>query len=153
LERNGRPLDVGRKTRAISPGLRRALASRDRGCRFPGCPQRRRLHAHHIRHWAHGGDTSLDNLIQLCPYHHRLVHEGGYTLRPRRGGFSFRRPDGCAVPEAPRPPIGRGGALRERQRGVLPQACVPDWAGERLDLDLATQAMLYWAPIAEAVGI
>ena len=63
--RDGQVLDVGRKTRTISPALRRALAARDRQCRFPGC-QARRCDAHHIRHWAHGGATALDNLVLLC---------------------------------------------------------------------------------------
>ena len=58
-EQNGRPLSVGRKTRAIPPALRRALQSRDHGCCFPGCNQRRFVDAHHIEHWAHGGETKL----------------------------------------------------------------------------------------------
>ena len=73
---NGEPLSVGRRTRSIPPAVRRALASRDRGCRFPGCPATHRLHGHHVQHWANGGETSLDNLVLLCPTHHRLVHEG-----------------------------------------------------------------------------
>ena len=59
---NGEPLSVGRRTRSIPPAVRRALASRDRGCRFPGCPATHRLHGHHVKHWANGGQTSLDNL-------------------------------------------------------------------------------------------
>ena len=61
LERDGRPLSVGRRTRTVPPALRRALRSRDRSCRFPGCCQRRFLHVHHIAHWAHGGPTDLAN--------------------------------------------------------------------------------------------
>ena len=82
---DGQVLDVGRKTRTISPALRRALASRDRQCRFPGC-QARRSDAHHIRHWAHGGATALDNLVLLCRRHHRAVHEEGFQghRRPER---------------------------------------------------------------------
>ena len=64
---NGVPLSVGRRTRSIPLSVRRALASRDRGCRFPGCPATQRLHGHHARHWAEGGETSLDNLVLLCP--------------------------------------------------------------------------------------
>ena len=64
---NGEPLSVGRRTRSIPPAVRRALSSRDRGCRFPGCPATHRLHGHHVKHWANGGETSLDNLILLCP--------------------------------------------------------------------------------------
>ena len=82
----GQVLDVGRKTRTIPPALRRALAARDRRCRFPGCTARR-CDAHHVRHWAHGGATRLDNLVQLCRRHHRAVHEGGLgDVRRRRRG-------------------------------------------------------------------
>ena len=75
----GEPLAVGRRTRTIPPAMRRALLIRDRGCRFPGCASSHRLHGHHVRHWAKGGETSLDNLLLLCPFHHRLVHEGAST--------------------------------------------------------------------------
>ena len=82
--RDGSMLDVGRKTRTIPPALRRALEARDRGCRFPGCGLRF-TEAHHVRHWADGGETKLDNLILLCRFHHRLVHEDGYTVHFPRG--------------------------------------------------------------------
>jgi hypothetical protein len=77
---DGSVLDSGRKTRTISPALRRALNVRDRGCRFPGC-ESRFTDAHHVRHWADGGETSLANCLLLCPYHHTLVHEGGWRLQ------------------------------------------------------------------------
>jgi len=64
----------------VPPTLRRAVQACDGGCRFPGCEHRRFLDAHHIRHWAHGGETSKENLIMLCRHHHRLVHEGGVRL-------------------------------------------------------------------------
>ena len=90
---NGEPLSVGRRTRSIPPAVRRALASRDRGCRFPGCPATHRLHGHHVKHWAEGGETSLDNLVLLCPTHHRLVHEGGFDVqRLDDGGFRVHQP-------------------------------------------------------------
>ena len=73
-------LDVGRRTRSISPALRRGLEVRDGGCRFPGCGLRF-TEGHHIRHWADGGETSLSNALLLCRFHHRLVHEGGWTVR------------------------------------------------------------------------
>jgi uncharacterized protein DUF222/HNH endonuclease len=82
-DRDGHPLRLGRKKRTIPVALRRALQARDGGCRFPGCDNQRFLHAHHIRHWAHGGETSLDNLVLVCTRHHRLVHEGGYRLDQR----------------------------------------------------------------------
>jgi hypothetical protein len=62
----GTPLDVGRKSRCVPAGIRRALRCRDGGCRFPGCTERRHVDAHHIWHWARGGPTSLANLILLC---------------------------------------------------------------------------------------
>jgi hypothetical protein len=71
---DGNPLSVGRRTRSIPPPLRRALSARDGGCCFPGCTNKRFLHGHHIKHWARGGHTCLDNLTELCRYHH-VRHE------------------------------------------------------------------------------
>jgi hypothetical protein len=145
LERDDAPLRLGRKTRSIPPALRRALAARDRGCRFPGCTARRFVDAHHIEHWARGGATDLDNLVLLCRRHHRLVHEGGYTVTRRSGGaIAFHRPDGRRIPACPSRAGGRPTALAPTRR---PDACVSLWAGERLDLHLGVQAMLALAPI------
>jgi Domain of unknown function (DUF222)/HNH endonuclease len=91
---DGEPLDVGRKTRVISPALHRALRRRDRGCRFPGCANTRFVDGHHIRHWADGGATRLDNLVLLCRHHHRLLHEGGYYVVKDGADFIFCRGDG-----------------------------------------------------------
>jgi HNH endonuclease len=100
-DEEGVPVEVGRKTRTIPPALRRALLHRDQVCRFPGC-ERRFVQAHHIRHWAHGGPTVLSNLMLLCRYHHRAVHEEGYQVtRGENGALAFHRPDGQAVLEAP----------------------------------------------------
>ena len=76
---DGSVASAGRRTRTISPALRRALEARDRGCRFKGCGLRF-TDAHHVRHWADGGETSLGNLLLLCSYHHRLVHEEGWEV-------------------------------------------------------------------------
>jgi len=102
----GRTLGVGRKTRTISTSLRRALAHRDRECQFPGCDLKY-CDAHHVKHWAEGGETNLDNLVLLCRRHHRAVHEGGYRLErsgrsPTAGaGWRFFRPDGGEIVAAP----------------------------------------------------
>ncbi|MGW8282195.1 MAG: DUF222 domain-containing protein [Gemmatimonadota bacterium] len=82
---DGSVLDLGRKTRTIPPSLRRALETRDRGCRFPGCGLRF-TDAHHLKHWADGGETTLDNLVLLCSHHHRLVHEEGWKVEWRGEG-------------------------------------------------------------------
>jgi hypothetical protein len=157
-ERAGKPLSVGRKTRAIPPALRRALRSRDRGCRFPGCTERRWVDAHHIRHWAHGGETSLPNLVQLCGHHHRLVHEGGFAVERRPGDeVVFRRPDGRRLHPVTRAPRrGDPGCVVEdtRRRGhhITPATCVPDWYGDRLRLGDAVEALLTFAPLPAACG-
>jgi len=97
---DGSVLDVGRKTRTVPTAIRRAIAARDAGCRFPGC-RARRCDAHHITHWADGGATSLDNLLLLCRRHHRLVHEGGYEVALAPGGAVFIRPDGRRLDASP----------------------------------------------------
>ena len=80
FQRHGRVIGGGRDTRLITRRLRRALEHRDHCCVVPGCGATRGLHAHHLRHWEDGGPTDLDNLVLLCPYHHRLHHRGGITL-------------------------------------------------------------------------
>jgi hypothetical protein len=139
LERDGRPLSIGRKARSVPPALRRALKSRDSVCRFPGCPQRRFLHAHHIDHWARGGRTDLSNLVQLCSHHHRLVHEGRYRIeRAHHGVLRFRRPDGSFMPTVTSDRIGQADELRVRNReeglDLTDETCVPCIYGDRLDL-------------------
>ena len=101
----GEPLSVGRKTRTIPGAIRRALRRRDGGCRFPGCGQTRFVDAHHVQHWAHGGETRLDNLVLLCRHHHTAVHDRGFTVRverPDRGAvrFKFFSPQGVELTPA-----------------------------------------------------
>jgi hypothetical protein len=100
-DHDGTPLDVGRRQRVVSTALRRALWARDRGCVFPGCRNRIYIHAHHIEHWAKGGETEAGNLMLLCSHHHRLVHEGGFTIRREADERpTFVRPDGRVIPRA-----------------------------------------------------
>ncbi len=147
----GEILDVGRRTRTISPALRRALHARDRQCRFPGC-RNVRVDAHHIRHWAHGGATALDNLVLLCRRHHRAVHEEGFRITlDAAGDLAFVQPDGRPLPEAPAPPDWTGRPLapvraRLERDGVSIDAdtLTPDWRGERLDLDWVIHQL--WRP-------
>jgi hypothetical protein len=104
-DEHGAPLSVGRKRRTIPGSIKRALWKRDSACTFPGCTNHVFLEGHHIRHWADGGETSLENLVMLCSHHHRFVHEYGYALEMGRDGHpQFRDPDGrlaVAVPERP----------------------------------------------------
>lgn len=102
---DGSVLDVGRRRRTVGWRLRKALDARDGGCRFPGCGSRVRTHAHHITHWAHGGETAMNNLVLLCPFHHRAVHEGGWRVEmDERGVPRFFNPLGVHMPLVPGAP-------------------------------------------------
>jgi uncharacterized protein DUF222/HNH endonuclease len=91
------PLDVGRRTKVVPQPLRRAIAVRDRGCRFPGCDRPPGWSdAHHVRHWADGGETALHNLILLCRPHHRAIHRG-FGVEMIDGAPAFSRPDGSPL--------------------------------------------------------
>ena len=145
---DGNISEVGARTRTIPPTLRRALQHRDQGCRFPGCGSRFGQ-GHHIRHWAHGGPTTLSNLATLCRRHHRAVHEEGYQLtRAANGDLCFRTPQGgllAVVPPTPTAPTHPVEVLRARSdaRGVCIGAhtSTPSWQGERLDLGYAIDAL------------
>ena len=89
----GQPLDVGRVTRVIPDGLRRAVAARDRGCAHPGCGRPASwCHCHHIEPWECGGKTSLSNLVMLCAAHHRQIHSTNWIVRIRDGLPEFIPP-------------------------------------------------------------
>ncbi len=158
-------LNVGRKTRTVPPAIPRALDHRDGGCRFPGCGLRF-CDAHHIKHWADGGETRLDNLVLLCRRHHRAVHEEGFRVeivrdpgggRDRgeggdaRGNVLFYWPDGRLFPDAPPAshlPADPVAAL-ESKHGRLgidvgPETTTPRWNGEPLDLGYAIHTL--WRP-------
>ncbi|WP_126316468.1 HNH endonuclease signature motif containing protein [Mycolicibacterium aurum] len=80
FQRHGQVIGAGRATRTVNRRLRRALEHRDRACVVPGCGATRGLHAHHLIHWEDGGPTALDNLVLVCPFHHRAHHRGIITL-------------------------------------------------------------------------
>lgn len=146
-EAGGEPLSVGRRTRSIPPAIRRALDSRDGGCRFPGCGATCHVEGHHVRHWSQGGDTSLANLVSLCWAHHRAVHEGGFALaHDGHGGVTVRRSDGRLLEPRRRAvePLDGGLERRNAEAGltITAETITTDWAGERLDLDLALQVLV-----------
>jgi hypothetical protein len=153
----GEILDVGRRTRTISPALRRALAARDRTCRFPGC-RNRRCDAHHVEHWADGGATRLDNLVLLCRRHHRVVHEEGFRITlDAAGEVEFLRPDGRPFPQAPPSPLWTGAPLapvteRLEQDGVKidSRTPVPAWQGEPVDIGWVVGTL--WRPRSISVA-
>ena len=151
---DGGVLDVGRRTRTIPTALRRALESRDRNqCQFPGCTSRH-CDAHHVVHWADGGETKLSNLVQVCRFHHRALHEEGFrVVADGAGQFQFLRPDGeplPAVAPAPRwegageplaPTVAR---LAAAGISIGPHTATPEWYGEPLDVTAALDVL--WEP-------
>ncbi len=151
-DNQGEPLSVGRKTRSIPPALRRALRSRDQGCRFPGCTHTHFIDGHHIRHWADGGETSMTNLVQLCRHHHRLVHEGGFDCkRLDDGQIVFSDEGGRDLPLSPFITTADEGHLiegwikdwmpeteTETEFEIDETTCVAKWyAGDTMDWDMA----------------
>jgi hypothetical protein len=77
VERNGQPLELGRRRRLATKAQRRALLARDGGCARPGCTETRieRLHAHHLTPWRLGGRTDVSAMVLLCDVDHGLVHD------------------------------------------------------------------------------
>ena len=141
-------VEVGTRTRTVPTALRRALAYRDHGCRFPGCDLPFGQ-AHHIKHWAQGGPTTLPNLVVLCRRHHRAVHEEGFQVQRRANGeLQFRWPQGTVLPHVPPPSETRSDAAAEvRARNtaagisVHAHAAPPGWDGKPLDLGWAIDVL------------
>jgi hypothetical protein len=149
VHHDGQSLDIGRRSRSIPPAIRRALRLRDRGCAFPGCTHTRFVHAHHVEHWLHGGSTSLENLVQLCSFHHHLVHEGGWEVSADgEGVFSFYPPMGGALAPVPQSEaVGDAVAwLREWTRNngldIDSQTSFPLGDGKSPNYDIAVCALL-----------
>jgi Domain of unknown function (DUF222)/HNH endonuclease len=130
----------GHRSRAIPSSIRRALRRRDRGCCFPGCENRRFLDAHHRKHWAKGGETTLDNLLLLCRRHHRLLHEGGYSV-DQEGRFYY--PWGTEIEQVPRLPRGDPDQLLAANSNLqIDDRTYPLTGSEEFDLDYAVLAMV-----------
>ena len=149
-DEDGNPLNIGRKTRSISAPMRRALNSRDRGCRFPGCTHTRYVDAHHIHHWADGGETSTENLVSLCRFHHRKVHEGGVRIENLDdGALRFVKPNGTSVDSVCpgfTQPLGNWKQLaadnEQHEIRINARTAVTRWDGVRMDYGLAIETLM-----------
>jgi hypothetical protein len=144
---HGAPLSVGRKRRTIPGSMKRALLQRDRTCRFPGCGNRLYLEAHHIVHWADGGDTSLRNMVACCSFHHRFVHEYGCSIELHADGPRFLDRRGRRILDAPppsRPPDLGWEAILARHAELQITASVnePLWDGARIDYGAVVDALV-----------
>ncbi|MEX2498897.1 MAG: DUF222 domain-containing protein [Wenzhouxiangellaceae bacterium] len=154
----GETLNIGRKSRSIPPAIRRALKRRDRGCRFPGCTAHKYVDAHHIQHWADGGETKMANLVLLCRHHHRLMHEGGYSVRMNDQRIpEFTDPAGCTIPQVGEKNLrGNVFTLRHENRkaglDIAPDTIIPLWEGEKMDYNMAIEAMLWMESPPEQSG-
>ncbi len=125
FERDGQVIGAGRATRLINRRLRRALEHRHPACAVPGCGATRGLHAHHIRHWEDGGPTELDNLVLVCPYHHRLHHRGVITITGPAHNLT--------VTDSTGRPLSPGSLARPPNKPPPKVAPCPGPTGERAD--------------------
>jgi hypothetical protein len=149
VRHDGQALDIGRRARSIPPAIRRALMLRDHGCAFPGCTHTRFLHAHHVEHWLHGGETSVANCLSLCSHHHHRVHEGGWKVTTAAdGAFLFHSPTGKTL--AAMPPREHVGNILAWPREwaeandlhICPDTNYPQGDGKKPDYNNAVGALL-----------
>jgi hypothetical protein len=151
----GNVLNIGRRSRTVPAGIRRALALRDKTCRFPGCCESRYVDAHHIEHWADGGETRLDNLVHLCRFHHAQLHSGAFEITVRNNvpaGTSpqlvFTTPSGRVIAGDFYPQFGPDAVATSEQAlmALAPRVnagtAVSRWAGERCDYGMVVEALL-----------
>ncbi|WP_372498067.1 HNH endonuclease signature motif containing protein [Sinomonas terrae] len=107
----GEALGVGRSAYRPPRALRRYLAHRDGGCRFPGCTRpARACEPDHTTEWQHGGRTDPHNLALLCRKHHALKSIGAWTYhhQPDRHQPDGRhQPKGQCQPDGRHPPQGQ----------------------------------------------
>ena len=151
-DEQGRVLNIGRKTRTVPSNISRALSLRDKTCRFPGCCESRYVDAHHIRHWADGGETSLDNLVTLCRYHHRQLHGGDFSVRAVKTTAGqelvFTMPSGRKIESSVFPQFPRvsaetfRGALMAIAPKVDSETAVTRWRGEDCDYGMVVEGLL-----------
>jgi hypothetical protein len=139
LIENGKqqPVSVGRKTRTIPPSIKRALRARDGGCRFPGCPNKRYVDGH---------PTKLSNLVMLCHFHHRRVHEGNVKIKVLDdGAVRFIQPNGKSLDApAPSPSDWTSIVARNVELGIVIDQHTAEsrWTGERMDYSTAIKWLL-----------
>ncbi len=145
---HGTPITIGRKRRTIPASMKRSLLRRDRTCRFPGCCVRVFLQGHHRQHWMDGGPTELDNLVSLCGFHHRYVHEYGFRVElacdgavqfiDARGKVLKNVPERIAQPDLGWPAILAG----NEPLGITAETCACGWNGGPVSYHLCIDALI-----------
>jgi hypothetical protein len=111
ITENGRAVGIGHESEKIPRWMRRELIHRDRECQFPGCCQKLYTHGHHVTPYP-GSPTDLQEIVLVCPYHHKLVHLWGWRVTLSRKyedpvGVEWWRPDGRRFERGPGPPYER----------------------------------------------
>lgn len=146
---NGEPVSISARFAGIPRSLRRLVRARDQGrCRFPGCAETQYTDIHHLVHRARGGPNTAVNLVTLCWFHHRLVHEGGWSLtRTSDGTFVAVNPEGATL-TADVPVLDGSAELvqeQNREQGITVDArtTVPQWHGDHFDLGYAVTGLWY----------
>jgi len=148
---NGQLVNVSSRHAAIPRSLRRLVRVRDDAhCQFPGCSEHRYTDVHHIVHRAVGGPNEASNLTTLCWFHHRLVHEGGWSIERQVGSGevvaimpSGERMTG-AVPMIGDTDGDRVVVLNAKHcLDIDAGTAIPMWGGEHLDLGWAVTSLWY----------
>jgi len=142
VTRDGRPIGISTRSQIVRGRARRLVLQRDHHrCRFPGCTRPIGLDVHHITHRRRKGDNRLTNLLTLCRFHHHQLHEGGWTITHTANGLEFHSPDGRTLTEHPPTTNGDPAKVRRHRRTANDGRC--GWLGDRLDLGLATELLLW----------
>lgn len=150
VNERGEPLSVGRRTRTIPAAIKRALLVRDKTCRFPGCSNRLFLDGHHIQHWADGGETKLDNLALICAFHHKSLHQHGYSIEVAPdGALVFRDSFGEVIPATGERPrwesrkVGRTAIAKQNEGlGLHAATGACKWNGRAVNYQLVVNALV-----------
>ena len=142
---DGKVLNIGRKSRTIPRTIAHALNIRDGGCRYPGCTQHFWTDAHHVRHWAAGGETKLENLITLCRFHHTQLHKDVYEIHVKDQDFVFINQDKEEILRSIHPqfPIAEAddrvqSMLNDQAHiGIDTSTAETKWRGDAMDIQMA----------------
>ena len=150
-DEKGNVLNIGRRSRTIPPSIKRAMDIRDQGCRFPGCINKHYVDGHHIKHWADGGETKLDNLVTLCRHHHRKLHEGEFDVKAHPtipNDFLFTDRHGHEIEPTPGHFFTDHDVSAETldievaSPDVSAETCQTKWMGERMDENYVVDLMI-----------
>ncbi len=138
----GNVLNIGRRSRVVPRAMAHALRIRDGGCRYPGCCQSQNTDAHHIKHWAEEGETSLENLVTLCRFHHGQLHSGEYHLhRDDSGDLVFTNSRSEVITRSFYPQFLTSHAGDCLDPDIDENTARSKWGGEKMDIDHALFCM------------